>query len=122
MKKEISEFGRLFIESVRDNTLFVLEGIISGHMKSQIDKEMHEKVNTLSNQDLDLLKKVSYRMIDLSLHNMLVMFEDNQQWVISSSDDHGLDLKEVSDGLAGELYTSDGWIKQFSEYPPSEGL
>ena len=28
----------------------------------------------------------------------------------------GVDLKEVSDGLSGELYTEDGWIQKFSEY------
>ena len=26
------------------------------------------------------------------------------------------DISELSDGLAGELYTTDGWISRFSTY------
>jgi hypothetical protein len=122
MDNKLSLFGELLIKSVRDNSLFVLEGVISGHMKSQIDKEMHEKIKKMSKEDIDTLRDMAYRMVDLSLHNLLFMFEDNLSWKISNEADGIENLNELSDGLSGELYTSDGWIINFSDYPLSKGL
>lgn len=121
MEEQLSSFGNLFIESVRDNTLFVLEGIISGHMKSKVYKEMYEKINRMSEQDRELLMDFAYRMVDLSLHNMLFMFEASKEWIISDSE-NTINIAEDSDGLSGELYTDDGWIHRFSNYKRSNGL
>jgi hypothetical protein len=122
MDDKLSSFGNLIIKSVRDNSLFVLEGIISGHMKSQIDKEMHEKIKKMSKEDIETLKEMAYRMVDLTIHNLLFMFEDNPNWKISNEEEIIANLNELSDGLTGELYTSDGWISKFSNYPSSKGL
>ncbi len=122
MENKLSTFGSLFIKSVRDNTIFVVEGIISGHMKSPIDKEMHEHIKGMSSKEIEFLRDVAYRTLDLALHNMLFMFEDNQNWKITNEEEGIFNINELSDGLSGELYTSDGWISQYSEYPPSKGL
>lgn len=122
MDNRLSGFGDLFIKSVRDNTLFVLEEIISGHMKGSIDKEMHERIQVMSVDDVNFLKDVVYRMVDLTMHNALFMFEENQEWKISNEAQGVSDLNSISDGLAGELYTTEGWIHGLSEYPPSKGL
>ena len=84
MDNKLSNFGELFIKSVRDNTLFVLENVIAGHMKSDIHKEIHEQIKGLSNDDLHLLKTFSYKMVDHALHNMLFMFQENEKWQISN--------------------------------------
>ena len=39
------------------------------------------------------------------------MIEDSDDFVLSIRDD---DVRDLSDGLAGELYTDDGWISRFS--------
>lgn len=122
MEKKLESFGNLFVRSVRDNTLFVLEGIISGHMKSAIDKEMNKQISKMSKENIEVLRDVAYRMVDLSLHNLLVMFEENPEWKVSNESEDVQSISELSDGLAGELYTSDGWIVQYSSYPLSKGL
>lgn len=121
MENTLQTFGESFIKSVRDNTLFVLEGIIGGQMKSPVDREMHDRIRSMSAEDIDVLKDFAFRMVDLSLHNMLFMLESNPNWVLSSKDERQ-NLSQMSDGLSGELYTSDGWISNFSKYPPSKGL
>jgi hypothetical protein len=68
------------------------------------------------------LRDVAYRMVDQALHNTLFMFEQNTDWKISNEKQGISSLNNLSDGLAGELYTEDGWIHQFSEYPASKGL
>ena len=52
------------------------------------------------------------QIVDLCMHNMMCLFEDHDEFKIIVGDEN---LAETSDGLAGELYTSDGWISRFSE-------
>ena len=52
-------------------------------------------------------------IVDFSLDSMLFMFEGHPDLQLVFQ---GVDLKEVSDGLSGELYTEDGWIQKFSKY------
>lgn len=122
MDERLSLFGEMFIKAVRDNTLFALEGVISGHMKSESDLKMHDRISKLSTDNISLLREFAYSMVDLSLHNMLFMFEENPDWKLSNPEIGISDLNSISDGLAGELYTSDGWIDQYSEYSSSEDL
>ena len=30
---------------------------------------------------------------------------------------NGVELRKISDGLSGELYTDDGWVYKYSKYP-----
>jgi hypothetical protein len=113
------EFGEFFIKQVRDNSITILEKTISGEIKAPADQMLYEKINTLSNDQIEILRETAYAMIDLTLHNMLFMFEQSKSWKISNHNENIKSLSELSDGLAGELYTSDGWIKKFSKYPSS---
>jgi hypothetical protein len=116
MDKSLDEFGKMLIESVRDYTLFAIEAIIIGELKGERNVKLSQKIAVLSPKELDTLKEVVYRTVDLSLHNMLFMFEQSENWVISNKEVDVSDINEISDGLAGELYTEDGWINQYSEY------
>ncbi|MDA3613484.1 hypothetical protein [Polluticaenibacter yanchengensis] len=122
MEDRLSEFGEIFIKSVRDNTLFVIEGIINGHMKSDIDKKMYKDIKELPLESIELLRVFVYKAVDLSMHNMLFMFESNNDWVLFNENMDVDNIVELSDGFAGELYTSEGWISRFSDYSPSRGL
>jgi hypothetical protein len=74
----------------------------------------------MTKEDVEILRDMAYRMVDLTIHNVLFMFEDSPSWKISNEQEMITSLSELSDGLAGELYTSDGWISKFSNYPPSK--
>jgi galactokinase/mevalonate kinase-like predicted kinase len=120
MEKQISDFGESFIENVRDNSLFVFEGILSGHMKDVESKNLHEKLKSLSENELSLIRQIAYKMVDLTIHNAMFFFEqDIDGWKISNPMKEVDDLANMSDGLAGELYTEDGWINLYSEYDTS---
>ena len=59
-----------------------------------------------------LINELIPQVVDLCLHNMLCMFEEHEDFVISIDEEN---LNDLSDGLAGELYSADGWISRFSE-------
>lgn len=120
MEKILSNFGESFIENVRDNSLFVFESILSGHMKDVESQIIYNKLNNLSKDERALLKQTVYKMVDLTIHNVMFFFEqDIDDWKISSPCKQVEDLANLSDGLTGELYSEDGWIKQYSKYKSS---
>ena len=51
-------------------------------------------------------------MVDATLHNTLFLFEQELDgWQISNPDEEIDSIANISDGLSGELYSSNGWIK-----------
>ncbi|WP_145447970.1 hypothetical protein [Gimesia panareensis] len=58
---------------------------------------------------------------DTVLHYLLQGFdevEDEIKITVDTGSEQVASLSEASDGLAGELYTEEGWIARFSEYTP----
>lgn len=55
-------------------------------------------------------------IVDTTLHHLLwtVEQEDLIEFTFKE-DDQIVNINEISDGLAGELYTEDGWISRFSD-------
>ena len=120
-KEILNQFGKDFVKSVRDNSLFVFEGTVSGHMKSTSDRKLHEAINNLKNEDVELIRQIVYKMVDSTIHNTLFFFEqDIDDWKISNSEKDVTSLADISDGLCGELYSQEGWIEKYSEYKSSE--
>lgn len=67
---------------------------------------------SLSSDDIEIVRWLIPEIVDVSLHNMLFMIEENDDIELLFENEN---LKEISDGLAGELYTEDGWIDKFSK-------
>jgi hypothetical protein len=48
---------------------------------------------------------------------MLEQHEDEVDLLFSEDEDSGKEnIRELSDGLSGEIYTEDGWIAKYSNY------
>ena len=108
----LNEFGEVLIKEVRDRTIRLFDKKLQGVMKDKDSQLLFEQVNKLSEEQKLLINKIIPQIVDLSLHNMLCMFEGNNEFQIVIDREN---IAEISDGLSGELYTSDGWIEKFSE-------
>ena len=50
---------------------------------------------------------------------MLQYFDANKMPVLfKTGSGEVVDIREISDGLVGELYSDDGWVAKFSRFPP----
>lgn len=110
----LDNFGKVYINQVRDNSLFLLDAIITGHMKDNKSQLLHNQLKNLSDKEIELIHQLSIYLIDNTLHNVLFLFEEYPEWKLI--DENQNNLAELSDGLSGELYTENGWIKKFSSY------
>ena len=114
--KIVEEFGDIFMEAVWDSSILQMEMILSGKMKSQEAQILNKKINKLSGDDKKLVKEIIAETIRRSIFNVLNFFDGEENYFIGF--DNGekiINIKELSDGLAGELYGENGWIKRYSK-------
>lgn len=116
MKNRLDYIGEKIILGVRDETMLSFERILDGDMKSTTALQIREKINDFTNEQLGVLKWLMLKVIDMELHNFLTLIEENEdiKLIVVDNKNKIFDVKENSDGLAGELYTSDGWINKYS--------
>jgi len=114
--KVLDKFGEVLIQSVRDRTISNCDKILNGQMKGITAQQVMEKLDGFSEEQKETLKWIVPKFVDIGLHNFLAMIEENEnirvEVVINGEVGN---VRELSDGLAGELYTEDGWISRFSK-------
>ena len=113
MEDILNEFGKILIKEVRDNVINSMNESIDGKRKGIEAQLIQKKIAILNEEQNEVLKELILEIVDCSLDSMLFMIEGDPELQLIFQ---GVDLKEVSDGLSGELYTEDGWIQKFSEY------
>lgn len=105
----LNQFGKMYIESVRDNSLHTLDNILNGGAKASSIKKLNEELKSLSltTDTIKLIQRIATRMVDATLHNTLFLFEQELDgWQISNPDEEIDSIANISDGLSGELYSS----------------
>ncbi|WP_335953234.1 hypothetical protein [Acinetobacter higginsii] len=111
----LSQFGNEFIKNARDRTLKIYDKLTKSEMKSKDDLALSKKIKSLNFDDKLVMDDVVYEMVDLALFNILNFLEERTQIEYEDAN-----LNAITDDLAGELYSDEGWIKKFSAYNASE--
>ena len=110
-------FGRLLITKVRDEAISDWRMIIGGSMKGETSVKVREMLAPFSEQQRNVVISLVPKVVDTVLHHLLWTLEQTNEVKIGvlAHNQEVASLKEVSDGLAGELYSDDGWIARFSK-------
>ena len=111
MNNVLNDFGKIFIRDVRDRTIEDIDSLISGKYKTQKSINLSNIFSSLDSSSKSFFNEIIPIIVDYCLNNMLEMFEQNEDIELIMKNQ---DLTSISDGLAGELYTEDGWIQKFS--------
>lgn len=111
-KEILDDFGSALMRRVRDRSLGRYENIQRGALKSQRAVELHDLLSEFDEQQKKVIKTLITESIDNTLFNFLFMFEEDEDKEIVVAD---VNISEISDGLAGELFSQDGWITRFSQ-------
>ncbi len=116
----LEKFGQILISEVRDEAIDKYQMIAAGTMKSVPAIELHNKLNNFTEDQLSIIRQVVVGSIDDVVHNFLWMLEQHEDDIdIFCSEDEDStkeNVRELSDGLSGEVYTDDGWIAKFSNH------
>ncbi len=118
----LDEFGRRLIGEVRDETISDWQMILSGQMKGDRARRIRAQVEHVS-EDMSLtIERIVPEIVDSVLHHLLRWLEEDSDFKLSGevAGQILVDLAEESDGLAGELYTDEGWIARFGRTTSEE--
>jgi hypothetical protein len=111
--KFLDLFGEILIKNVRDEAIEQWDMTIQGKMKSEESQRLHNLIS-LSGQS-ELINDLVPKIVDATLHHLLWTLEQDESIDVTINDGNKpVSIKDISDGLAGELYTEDGWINRFS--------
>ena len=89
--------------------------IIRGEMKGKSGKRFSELFKDFDQEELSIVDQATEFAIDTVLHKLLFGAESDMFRILFGSENgEYINIANISDGLAGELYTEDGWIKRFS--------
>src|SRR5262245_49878031 len=112
--------GKLLMVRIRDKAINDWNMILDGSMKGALTETVRKEIAG-ANSTTEALECIVPRVVDSVLHHLLWTLEQ-EEWINVSVEVDGettSSIREISDGLAGELYTEDGWIARFSQYPPT---
>ena len=115
----LDECGKLLIDHVRDKTVCELQGVVSGKMVNRESQKMYRALESLNldPEQFAVVGRLLTHAVEATMANSLLFFDENNYGMIYRDDEgREYDIQAMSDGVAGELYSEDGWIAKFSEF------
>jgi hypothetical protein len=113
----LDEFGQLLMAQVRDQTLADLQRVVSGKMADESSRNLFDEFKKLNPESCEFVKKLLVVTVDAAIARFLYFLDDFQIEVrFRTSEGEQHDVRAISDGLHGEIWTEDGWIKRFSKF------
>lgn len=108
----LDQFGEALIKQVRDVTIRHWDKIVNGTMSD----EETRIINSLGENEIELVKRLIPKIIDTTLHYLLWKAEQQSPIFLGlrTTDGKIEDISSISDGLSGELYGENGWLKKYS--------
>jgi hypothetical protein len=102
---------------VRDKSISEWKGIVNGHMKGETAEFARSILQGTESDCNEKLIVLLPKLVDSVLHHLLWTLEQSQELQVSVTigDDRVDNINLISDGLSGEMYGKNGWIKKFSK-------
>ena len=117
MNEALIRFGCVLMQKVRDEAIEEWDKILDGRMGGHRASLVRERLHALTPEQRVVTSWVIPQVVDTTLHHLLWTLEQSRELELKVRilEELSENLREVSDGLAGELYGSRGWIAKFSQ-------
>jgi hypothetical protein len=91
--------------------------LLDGAMKGTRAETVMRKISAMNSEDLSIVRELVPMIIDTAIHYFLDLLDSDLDIDVSLKTPDGVrkGLRGSSDGLAGELYGSSGWIERFGQ-------
>ncbi|MBE1556974.1 epimerase [Sporosarcina limicola] len=116
-KQALDLFGKVLMERIRDEAIDDWERILQGKMRDNESKKIFDELRSFSPEQVQFIINLFPKIVDTTLHHLLWTLEQEEDVnvLVKVEENNFLNIREISDGLAGELYTEDGWVSRFSK-------
>lgn len=111
-QEALDRFGSLLVNRVREKAIQDWTKILDGRMKGESAERLRPELSRLEPGDLALIERLVPMIVDTAMHHLLWALEQEESVDIAVKGEGATvpSIREVSDGLAGELYD---WIRRF---------
>jgi hypothetical protein len=112
----LDALGQFLMKQVRDPAIGHLDSVISGQMQHALSRRFRSDLKALGPGCQAVVEQLIPIAVDTVLFELLVTVEQSSSIDLVVTDLQKREsARDISDGLAGELYTEDGWIERFSQ-------
>ena len=113
-QSNLDTFGKFFVNNTIDKGLDRVYVLRNNKIQSPRTEELRNQLSKLSEDEFKVVENSVINVLMTTLHDFLFQLEDNSESIklmINSKD-----MLTLSDGLAGELFSDEGWINKHSNY------
>ena len=118
MNQSLDKFGEFYVRNLRDKMLHDLDMLLSGSWKAPGVQDIQQRLAKLPEDTRDLIRETAEHMVIAGMHDLLFSLQeeaDNDGAIRLVVD--GVEVAKESDGMHGEIFSDQGWIARFSQYP-----
>lgn len=121
MHPELEKFGSFVIKNLWDRAIEHHDLLAKKHWKSPALQEVQGALASLDEEQKEIVRRCVVEAVNVGLHDFLFALQethDLEKGIKVLVD--GKNVAELSDGLQGEPYGSEGWIAKYGKYPKDE--
>jgi hypothetical protein len=113
----LDQFGQFLMANLRDKAIEFFDRLAEGQWKAGRLQQLQADLTGLDESQRSILRRCVVDVTDNAIHDFLFAlqeladFEDDIQVVVQ-----GQNIAKISDGLHGELFTTDGWMAKYSAF------
>ena len=113
----VDKFGRFVMGNLRDRGIDFFDALVGGRWKAPALKQLQEELAQMTDAQRAVIRRTVVRTLDAAIHDFLFALQEShdQRTGIQLTVD-GEDVAELSDGLQGEPFGSNGWQGNYSKH------
>ena len=116
MNESVKKFGELFTNYVMNSTKKEIDSYISGKCTAPDAIKLCEELNSFNPAQIETLKKFIFETITSCMFNTMIMINENDDIHLTvEHNDENIEIKEVSDGLEGDMWFWIDWWGNLQE-------
>lgn len=116
-QQALDRFGQVIMSDLRDRSIDFFELLVEGHWKSPSLEKLQAELQGFDEEQINLVRTILIRSVDRGIHDFLFKLQEQADFENDIEIKvQGVDIIQSSDGLQGELFTTDGWMANFSKY------
>ena len=117
MDQSLDKFGEFVIKNLLDQGIDKFKRLSNGEIEAPSLQGLQQDSQSFNAKDMEVVQRLIVEIMTSTTHDFLYALqeraelkEDIQITVDNNS------ITELSDGIQGELFSDNGWIKRYSSY------
>ena len=114
MDNSLYKFGGFIIKHLFDKGFYKFIRLKKGEFNAPSLLDLQTDLKKFNDNEIDIIQTLVLEIMTSSMHDFLFAiqeFEDDIKINVNNEN-----VAKLSDGLHGEIFTDDGWIKKYSDF------